>query len=349
MHSPGIQVDLPLGFDVHSPKVLASLTAASLSVATSSPSLQEHSLQNSVQATPKPSTTLKPGFAHNAWDGLQRAAPQSALLLLLVIEVHTYFGTAVPWLWNDHATKPLAWAVGVVVTARVIVGLVRVVCTDPGRPTGADSGVSSTSPLPAHLQQLDGRGGWCKQCQAPKPARSHHCSTCQRCVLKMDHHCVFVNTCIGQNNQQHFLRFLVDAVLALSLVQVTLVPQIFDAASRIMNGSDNPNQTVVSILHVCVVFLLGSVVLYLTAGLLLFQLQLVLRNETTIESLANTIERRTSPYDLGVLANVTEAFGCSPSFCPTDLFQATLEALAWFLDGSSWEEDIDWDAQQKPL
>ena len=34
---------------------------------------------------------------------------------------------------------------------------------------------------------------FCKKCECPKPARTHHCSVCRRCVMKMDHHCPWVN------------------------------------------------------------------------------------------------------------------------------------------------------------
>jgi len=349
MQSPGIQVDLPFGFDVHSPRFLASLAAASLSATTSSLSLEERLLHFRAENTPKLSATVKTGFARRAREGVKLAAPRSALVLVLIIEAHAYFVIALPWLWHNHVNRLMASALMVVLISRVLVGLVRVACIDPGRTTDVDSNLSATSRWPPHLQQLDGLIDWCNQCKASKPSRSHHCSTCQRCVLQMDHHCVFVNACVGQNNRQHFLMLLVDSVLALSLVQFTLLPPILDAAARAINGDDNPSQMAVSAAHLCTVFVLGSVVLYLSTGLLLFHLQLVLRNETTIEHLANAIERQKNPYDLGVLANFTEAFGCSPTFCPTGLLQEVLEALAWLLDGGSgWEVDIDWDSQQQP-
>jgi len=49
----------------------------------------------------------------------------------------------------------------------------------------------------------------CKICKAPKPHRAHHCKICQACSLEMDHHCPFLGNCVGQNNQRHFILFLI--------------------------------------------------------------------------------------------------------------------------------------------
>ena len=50
---------------------------------------------------------------------------------------------------------------------------------------------------------------WCHRCDFVKPPDAHHCRRCGTCVYNMDHHCMYTaNTCIGQDNMAHFLRFL---------------------------------------------------------------------------------------------------------------------------------------------
>lgn len=47
----------------------------------------------------------------------------------------------------------------------------------------------------------------CYFCGIWRPPRVHHCAICQVCILKRDHHCFFTNSCIGLNNQRHFVVF----------------------------------------------------------------------------------------------------------------------------------------------
>lgn len=76
----------------------------------------------------------------------------------------------------------------------------------------------------------------CTKCESFRPPRAHHCRICRRCIRKMDHHCKFfqkfnqnlssknsfwtffiskldflgpwVNNCVGEFNQKHFLQFI---------------------------------------------------------------------------------------------------------------------------------------------
>ncbi|KJR79829.1 dhhc zinc finger membrane protein [Sporothrix schenckii 1099-18] len=78
----------------------------------------------------------------------------------------------------------------------------------PERPgSSSSSGSSSHSPT-AGVR-------WCRKCDAPKPARSHHCRHCRRCIPKMDHHCPWTGNCVSMQTFPHFLRFVVFTNLSL--------------------------------------------------------------------------------------------------------------------------------------
>uniref|UniRef100_A0A8C4WW27 Palmitoyltransferase n=1 Tax=Eptatretus burgeri TaxID=7764 RepID=A0A8C4WW27_EPTBU len=53
----------------------------------------------------------------------------------------------------------------------------------------------------------------CNRCEAYRPPRAHHCRVCGRCVRKMDHHCPWINNCVGELNQRHFIQFLFYSAL----------------------------------------------------------------------------------------------------------------------------------------
>lgn len=42
----------------------------------------------------------------------------------------------------------------------------------------------------------------------PKPERTHHCRACKTCTLKFDHHCPWLNQCVGLGNERYFVLFM---------------------------------------------------------------------------------------------------------------------------------------------
>lgn len=71
----------------------------------------------------------------------------------------------------------------------------------------------------------------CAECCSVKPDKAHHCSVCKRCIRKMDHHCPWVNNCVGEQNQKHFVLFLL-CVTILSIFALT------QAVSHLLNCLD---------------------------------------------------------------------------------------------------------------
>ena len=50
----------------------------------------------------------------------------------------------------------------------------------------------------------------CPDCQVLRTPRSRHCAICNRCVERFDHHCPWLNNCVGVNNNNSFLVFLIS-------------------------------------------------------------------------------------------------------------------------------------------
>ena len=53
----------------------------------------------------------------------------------------------------------------------------------------------------------------CPRCEVMTTPRSFHCFLCDKCVEGYDHHCPWLNNCIGANNRNSFLCFLLFFML----------------------------------------------------------------------------------------------------------------------------------------
>ncbi|CAK7215805.1 Palmitoyltransferase [Sporothrix bragantina] len=80
--------------------------------------------------------------------------------------------------------------------------------SEPLRP-GSSSSSGSSSHSPTAGDGTDSAVRWCRKCDAPKPARSHHCRHCRRCIPKMDHHCPWTGNCVSMQTFPHFVRFII--------------------------------------------------------------------------------------------------------------------------------------------
>ncbi|KAH8112143.1 zf-DHHC-domain-containing protein [Phellopilus nigrolimitatus] len=109
-----------------------------------------------------------------------------------------------------------------------------------------------------------------------KPMRAHHCRTCATCVLMYDHHCPWIGQCVGAHNHKFFVNFLQWSSPWTLWTFATLV------ALNARKDSDpgfniDPEQIV--IIALSAIFSLFTVVL------LAAHIQLIIVNQSSVESL----------------------------------------------------------------
>jgi hypothetical protein len=62
----------------------------------------------------------------------------------------------------------------------------------------------------------------CPDCEIVRTDRSRHCSICNRCVERFDHHCPWINNCVGLDNHNPFMIFLISMFGTLVTTVVTV-------------------------------------------------------------------------------------------------------------------------------
>ncbi|PWY97720.1 hypothetical protein BCV70DRAFT_44563 [Testicularia cyperi] len=114
----------------------------------------------------------------------------------------------------------------------------------------------------------------------PKPERSHHCRACKTCTLKFDHHCPWLNQCVGLGNERYFVLFM--AWLSFGCGIVTFSG--FNVVRRSVSfTADWPYPYTPRVL-VLLLFVLAVVMGFALAVMAGWQLVLVSRGETSVES-----------------------------------------------------------------
>jgi len=128
-----------------------------------------------------------------------------------------------------------------------------------------------------------GKQRFCKKCQTLKPDRTHHCSSCGRCVLKMDHHCPWLATCVGLHNYKPFLLFLFYTCVFCWLCFVVTGSWVWAAIS-----DDERMRDAGLVVNTILLAVLSGIIGLVLSGFTAWHGWLVLRGETTIESLEKT-------------------------------------------------------------
>ena len=149
---------------------------------------------------------------------------------------------------------------------------------------------------------------FCAHCSAELQARTKHCHDCGRCVNRMDHHCWWLGNCVGKRTHCNFLAFLISETTLLTL---TLCLSL-DAA-----GAAAHRHQLLKLLCAIICGIICLIPNLATTTLLVFQLVLLWRGETTWERLrreqlnaAAQLPPDERPYDRGPLRNCMIFCGC---------------------------------------
>lgn len=181
---------------------------------------------------------------------------------------------------------------------------------------------------------------WCEKCHHFKPDRAHHCSSCRRCVLKMDHHCPWVNNCVGFRNYKMFCLFIFwGSIYCIHVLSCTF-GLLGYYTSRVDLSLDKTTMFVSDfhLMMLLVASILFSLVFILFA---IMHLQLLLSNQTTIESLQEIVwvvlEQHVSPkpvrlkslYYMSMRHSLISVFGPYPSLWLLPIFSSKENGFEW--------------------
>ncbi|KAG2151089.1 DHHC palmitoyltransferase-domain-containing protein [Suillus bovinus] len=118
---------------------------------------------------------------------------------------------------------------------------------------------------------------FCNKDRIIKPPRTHHCRACGTCVLKYDHHCPWVGHCVGAYNHKFFVNFVQWASILSFWMFATVLGLNIKAQRRPLAPAINPQHIV--LLALTALFGLFCCLMFLT------QVQLIMLNQTTVESM----------------------------------------------------------------
>lgn len=118
----------------------------------------------------------------------------------------------------------------------------------------------------------------------PKPERAHHCRTCKTCTLKFDHHCPWLNQCVGLGNERYFVLFMAWLSTGCGVVLFSG----WNVMRASLSWSANWPYPYTPRVLVMLLFILALVMGAALGVMAAWQLILVARGETSVESQDNS-------------------------------------------------------------
>ncbi|KAI6206419.1 Palmitoyltransferase [Aphelenchoides besseyi] len=183
--------------------------------------------------------------------------------------------------------------------------------------------------LTSHIAEVDFRGRirYCYICNAIKSDRARHCSSSGFCTKRYDHYCVFLNSCICYGNYKAYFLYLFYGwlthlwfVYELNLASLCfriIITTLEGIARFYVNG--NYLRDVYDLLQVGVCIVLQVHFGFHNLGeLFCYHLQMVLKNETTVEQLKPPFFHEDADYNLGIYLNLRAVLGWGFWLFPLD-------------------------------
>jgi len=108
----------------------------------------------------------------------------------------------------------------------------------------------------------------CPDCEVLRTPRSKHCAICNRCVERFDHHCPWINNCVGINNHNYFLVFILTLIAILVCVICSSLLMFLDECNpKISDGAECP---LIELCIGCKILWLRYIMLVITVLISLF-------------------------------------------------------------------------------
>ncbi len=149
------------------------------------------------------------------------------------------------------------------------------------------------------------RKRYCLICNAFKPERSKHCSICNECVLNMDHHCPWVNNCIGFFNRKYFMQFIF--YVEISFIYNFIFSFIYLIQKFKLVKEEKMSYIYYSFLWInCLAI---GVATFLFGKFVLYHINLVITNSSTIENLDKENKDKYAKFCLSKKENIEQVFG----------------------------------------
>ena len=149
------------------------------------------------------------------------------------------------------------------------------------------------------------RKRYCLICNAFKPERSKHCSICNECVLNMDHHCPWVNNCIGFFNRKYFMQFIFYVELSFIYNFIFSFIYLTDKFQLIKEKKIG----YIYYFFLWINCLAIGIATFLFGKFVIYHINLVIKNSSTIENLDKENKDKYSKFCLSKKENIEQVFG----------------------------------------